>query len=320
MEAAVEVHGLMKTYPKQVRALDGLSFTVPSGILFGLLGPNGAGKSTTVKILTTLVRADSGTARVGGWDVDRQRDRVRRVIGVVGQRHSADPQATGRENLTLQGRVHGLRGRDLATQVDGLLDRLDLTSAAGRPVRTYSGGMKRRLDIAMAVVHRPHILFLDEPTTGLDPEIRALIWDDLTRMMHEDGITVLLTTHYMEEADRLASRLAIVDRGRVVVSGTPEELKQGLHGDTLHVRLSGVPAGADVERALAGLRAFGEFGVSGSSLTLHAQNGAHVIPQVIATLEQAGLQVRSTTLTPPSLDEVYLKYAGGPIGGGEERR
>src|SRR6185437_2969846 len=235
---AIEAHGLVKTYPKGVRALDGLGFAVPAGTVFGLLGPNGAGKSTTVKILTTLAQADSGTATVAGLDVRAKAPQVRRLIGVVAQLSGADPAATGRENLLLTGRIQGLRGRRLAARADQLLGRFDLAGAAGRLVRTYSGGMQRRLDVALGLINRPQVLFLDEPTAGLDPESRSAMWEEIGRLAADDGLTILLTTHYLEEADRLASRVAIVDRGRIVAEGTPDELKGQLHGDAVQVELA----------------------------------------------------------------------------------
>ena len=206
-------------------------------MIYGLLGPNGAGKSTTVKILTSLARPDSGQARVEGVDVLARPGQVRHMIGVVAQRSGADPTATGRENLILQGRLYGLRGAAVRARADELLAHFGLTEAAGRLVRTYSGGMQRRLDVALGLMHRPEVLFLDEPTTGLDPESRAAMWQEIARLAGGEGMTVLLTTHYLEEADRLASRLAIVDRGRVVATGTPDELKGELRGDAVHVEL-----------------------------------------------------------------------------------
>ena len=192
---AIEASGLVKTYPKNVRALNGLSFAVPSGIVFALLGPNGAGKSTTVRILTTLAQADSGTASVAGLDVRARPAAVRRAIGVVGQRSGADAMATGREYILLSGRIQGLRGRDLGRRADDLLARFDLAGAAGRLVRTYSGGMQRRLDVAMGLVNQPQVLFLDEPTAGLDPEARSAMWAEIARLAAADGLTILLTTH-----------------------------------------------------------------------------------------------------------------------------
>ena len=219
-DCAIEVHQLVKTYAVHgnkhgIRALDGLDLAVPRGIIYGLLGPNGAGKSTTVKILTSLARPDAGSAHVARIDVLAQPGRVRHMIGVVAQRSGADPTATGRENLMLQGRLYGLRGGSVRARADELLDHFGLAEAAGRLVKTYSGGMQRRLDVALGLVHRPAVLFLDEPTTGLDPESRAAMWQEIARLAGGEGMTVLLTTHYLEEADRLASRLAIVDRGRV---------------------------------------------------------------------------------------------------------
>ena len=208
---AIEARELVKTYPKGIRALDGLSFTVQEGTVFGLLGPNGAGKSTTVKILTTLAQADSGSASVAGLDVRARAAAVRRAIGVVAQRSGTDPTATGRENLLLSGRIQGLRGRELGRRADELLARFDLAGAADRIARTYSGGMQRRLDVAMGLIHRPQVLFLDEPTAGLDPESRSAMWGEIARLSAGEGLTILLTTHYLEEADRLASQLAIVE-------------------------------------------------------------------------------------------------------------
>jgi ABC-2 type transport system ATP-binding protein len=224
---AIEVLDLRKTYPGGIEALRGVSFSVSPGEVFGLLGPNGAGKSTTVRILATLSAPTGGTARVAGFDVAREGLQVRRRIGYVAQVSGVDPAATGRENLVLQGRLHRLAGGELARRIDELLDLFDLASAADRPAATYSGGMKRRLDVAMGLVHRPAVLFLDEPTTGLDPESRAVLWREVRRLA-AGGLSLLLTTHYLEEADQLAARLAIVDQGRVVAAGTPDELKASL--------------------------------------------------------------------------------------------
>ncbi|MGH3211854.1 MAG: ABC transporter ATP-binding protein [Trebonia sp.] len=227
MEHAIHAHDLSKHYG-EVQALDGADLDVEAGTLFALLGPNGAGKSTTVRILTTLAMPDRGTVRVAGVDALRDPAGVRRLIGVVGQRHGSDPQATGRENLALHGSLHGLHGRELRRRVGELLDRFGLTAAADRTVRTYSGGMQRRLDVALGLVHKPRVLFLDEPTTGLDPESRATMWDEIATLATADKVTVLLTTHYLDEADRLAGSLAVVDRGRVVAEGEPARLKREL--------------------------------------------------------------------------------------------
>jgi ABC-2 type transport system ATP-binding protein len=307
---AIEAHDLVKTYPKGVKALDGLSFAVPAGTVFGLLGPNGAGKSTTVKILTTLAQADSGTARVAGLDVRAKPARVRHLIGVVAQLSGADPVATGRENVMLSGRIQGLRGRDLARRTDDLLGRFGLADAAGRRVRTYSGGMRRRLDVAMGLVNRPQVLFLDEPTAGLDPESRSAMWAEIGRLAAAEGLTILLTTHYLEEADHLASRLAIVDRGRVVVAGTPDELKGELHGDAVHLELANDTARDPVLAALARVPGVREARIEGASLSARADEGATALPAALAALEGAGITVRAATVARPSLDDVYLRYSG----------
>jgi ABC-2 type transport system ATP-binding protein len=307
---AIGAEGLVKEYPGDVRALDGLSFTVEEGTVFGLLGPNGAGKSTAVRILTTLARADEGTAQVAGHDVRREPDQVRSTIGVVAQRGGADREATARENLRLSGRLHGLRGAELEGRIQELLDRFGLADAADRIVRTFSGGMERRLDIGLALVHRPRVLFLDEPTTGLDPEVRADMWQEIERLGRDEGITVLLTTHYLEEADRLAADLAIVDRGRVVAAGSPDALKRELRGDAVQVELESDMNGAGLDR-VAGLR---EVTVEGRTLRARADDGARAVPAVLATLDSHGVGVASVTVARPSLDDVYLRYTGRSFG------
>ncbi|WP_051939733.1 ATP-binding cassette domain-containing protein [Phaeacidiphilus oryzae] len=318
---AIEADGLVKTYPVKgrpdgVRALDGLTVSVPAGQVFGLLGPNGAGKSTTVKVLTTLAAADSGSARVAGFDVRKEAGRVRRSIGVVAQRSGADPSATGRENLILQGRLYGMRGADARRRAGELLERFDLADAARRQVRTYSGGMQRRLDVAIGLMHRPRVLFLDEPTTGLDPEARTAMWAEIERLAGTDGLTILLTTHYLEEADRLAARLAIVDRGRIVVQGTPDELKGELRGDAVHVELrdapeeSGDPDGLRLYEALGRANGVREIVLDGRRVSARADDGASAVPAVLAELDRAGYAVAAVTVARPSLDDVYLRYAG----------
>ena len=312
--SAIEAEGLVKTYPKGARALDGVGFAVESGTVFGLLGPNGAGKSTTVKILTTLTLPDEGRALVAGRDVVREADEVRRTIGVVGQKHGVDPDATGRENLQLQGDFYGIPRRELRARIAALLRRFDLADSADRLVRTYSGGMQRKLDVATGLINRPQVLFLDEPTTGLDPEARAEMWAEIERLAREDGVTVLLTTHYLEEADRLASKLAIVDRGRIVAAGSPDELKSDLHGDTLVVELDG---GAGPEAALAALAAVAgvrDAALDGRVLRARADEGARAVPVVLAALESAGVVATAATVARPSLDDVYLRHAGRSFG------
>jgi ABC-2 type transport system ATP-binding protein len=310
MTNAIEAHGLRKTYPGDVVALDGISFGVEAGTVFALLGPNGAGKSTTVKILTTLSRPDAGEAEVAGIDVLRRPDAVRRAIGVVAQRSGVDPDATGRENLALQGELYGLRGRRLRERVGELLERFGLAEAGGRVAKTYSGGMQRRLDVAMGLIHGPAVLFLDEPTTGLDPEARALMWEEIARLAADERLTILLTTHYLEEADELAERLAIVDRGRIVVEGTPETLKGELRGDSISIGLAEPQSNGRVHAALEAVPGIREVALDGESLRARADDGAAAVPAVLAALDGAGLRVSTATVARPSLDDVYLRYAG----------
>ena len=305
----IEATGLTKRYG-DVKALDGLTFGVRPGTIFGLLGPNGAGKSTAVKVLTTLARADGGEARVAGFDVTDDAAKVRRCIGVVAQKSGVDVELTGRENVILQGRLQGLRGRELAERADALLAQFGLGDAARRIAKGYSGGMQRRLDIAMGLVHRPKVLFLDEPTTGLDPEVRAAMWTEIARLCEEEGLTILLTTHYLEEADRLASALAIVDRGRVVAQGAPGELKAALEGDALHVELADVAVNGNVTGALAAVGGLREVQVDGRSLRARADDGARAVPAVLAALDSHAIPVASVTVARPSLDDVYLRFAG----------
>jgi ABC-2 type transport system ATP-binding protein len=308
-DLSIETHELRKAYPPDVQALDGMSLAVPTGTIFGLLGPNGAGKSTTVRILTTLSRPDSGSARVAGVDVLADPVRVRHAIGVVAQKHGLDPDATGRENLILQGEFHAITGADLRARVADALERFGLADAADRQAKTYSGGMQRRLDLAMGLIHRPQVLFLDEPTTGLDPEARAEIWREIERLAREERRTILLTTHYLEEADRLASQLAIVDRGRIVAEGSPGALKSELEGDRIAVELVDVDDAA-ARLALARVDGVGETALEGRTLQARARDGAAAIPAVLAALDAHGVKVASVTLARPSLDDVYLRHAG----------
>ncbi len=312
---ALEAVGLRKAYPTgrgkpPVQALDGLGFTVAPGTVFGLLGPNGAGKSTTVKILTTLSRADEGTASVAGADVATDPDVVRRRIGLVSQKPSSDPMATGRENLVLAARIQGLNSSDAHDRSSHLLERFGIADAADRLVRTWSGGMARKLDVAIGLVHRPQVLFLDEPTTGLDPEARAEMWREIGQMAGEDRMTVLLTTHYLDEADHLADRLAIIDHGRVAVEGTPEELKSELRGDVLQVELEGEVAAERAVALVSDLDGVSSVLRDRSIVRARTDSGARVVPTVFAVLSAHDLPVVSATVARPSLDDVYLRHAG----------
>jgi ABC-2 type transport system ATP-binding protein len=304
---AIFVDGLEKRY-KEVRALDGVSFAVQEGEVFGLLGPNGAGKSTSIRILATLTKPDAGRAEVVGRDVVREAEAVRHAIGYVPQDSGVDQYGTGRENLMLQGHVQGMGGTELRDRVAYLLEFVGIAEAADRIVKTYSGGMRRRLDIALGLVHRPKVLFLDEPTTGLDPEARVAMWREVGRLAREESLTILLTTHYLEEADELADRLAIVSRGQVVVEGTPTDLKARLQGDAVHLELADGRSD-DARRVLERLGARPDGG-EGRTLVSRVENGNRALPGILSALEQEGIGVVSVSVSRPSLDDVYLHYTG----------
>jgi ABC-2 type transport system ATP-binding protein len=307
METIV-VEELRKSYGA-VQALDGVSFQVREGEVFGLLGPNGAGKSTTVRVLVTLTEPDTGAAFVGGHDVRTDQAAVRRTIGYVPQDSGVDQFGTGRENLMLQGRVQGMSGRELRSRTDELLQLVGIADAADRIVKTYSGGMRRRLDIALGLVHHPRVLFLDEPTTGLDPEARVAMWEEVSRLAEAETLTILLTTHYLEEADQLADRLAIVSQGKVVVGGTPTELKARLQGDAVHVELEN-GAVAEAQQILERVGARPEQVLGTSTVVARVENGGRAVPGILAALDSAGIGVASVAVSRPSLDDVYLHYTG----------
>jgi ABC-2 type transport system ATP-binding protein len=318
---AIEARELVKTYPggrgkPRIHALDSVSFEVEAGTIFGLLGPNGAGKSTSIKILSTLSRPDSGAASIAGIDVLRHPDRVRKAIGFVAQKAVSDPMDTGRENLVLAGQLQGMPRAVAKSRAVDLLERFSLSDSADRLVKTYSGGMARKLDVAIGLMNSPQVLFLDEPTTGLDPEARAEMWAELESMARAEQMTVLLTTHYLEEADRLASNLAIVDHGRVVVTGTPEGLKDGLHGDAVFVELSPETNLDAALREISKVTGLRDVLVDGRTIRGRAAVGAVALPQVLAALDDAALGVASATVARPSLDDVYLKYTGHSFSSG----
>ncbi|MPZ82163.1 MAG: ATP-binding cassette domain-containing protein [Actinophytocola sp.] len=316
-EPAIQADSLVKTYG-DVTALAGLSFTVSTGTVFGLLGPNGAGKSTTIKILTTLSRPTSGTASVAGVDVLRRPGDVRRAIGVVTQGSGTDPQATGRENLLLAGKIHGMRGQAVKARADELLERFGLTAAAKRVVRTYSGGMQRKLDVAMGLVHSPKVLFLDEPTTGLDPQARAEMWAEIARLAQHEQLTVMLTTHYLEEADHLADQLLIVDRGEAVAQGTPEQLKSELRRDAVVIELAPDADLAIANAAVDELAGTREVTVEGRTIRTRVDHGASAVPAVLAALERESVAVAAVTVARPALDDVYLRHTGRSFAAAEE--
>ncbi|WP_433384255.1 ATP-binding cassette domain-containing protein [Micromonospora sp. KLBMP9576] len=307
---AIEAEALRKRYG-DTDALAGLDLTVPAGTVCGLLGPNGAGKSTAVRVLTTLLRPDAGTARVAGVDVLRHPGRVRARIGLVGQHTALDEVLSGRQNLVLFGRLHHLGGARARARAAELLARFDLTDAAERPVGTYSGGMRRRLDLAASLILDPPVLFLDEPTTGLDPRARAQVWDAVRRLV-ADGTTVLLTTQYLEEADQLAHTIRVVAAGRVIAAGTPEQLKTALGGDRVDVVLTRAD---DLDRAVrvvgAAVAATPLVDAAGLRLSVGVSGRVAALGAVLRALDDAGLTAADVVVRRPTLDEVFLKLTGG---------
>ncbi|MEU6726895.1 ATP-binding cassette domain-containing protein [Nonomuraea wenchangensis] len=309
MTDAITATGLVKRYG-DVTALDGLDLAVPEGTVFGLLGPNGAGKTTTVRILTTLLRPDAGRATVAGLDVVRDAARLRARIGASGQYAAVDDHLTGAENLEMVGRLYHLGARRSRERARELLERFDLADAADRPVRGWSGGMRRRLDLAGALVADPPVLFLDEPTTGLDPRARAGLWDVIAELVAE-GTTVLLTTQYMEEADRLADRIAVVDQGRVIARGTADELKDQIGGDRVELTVTGP---ADLEAATLALAplAVEDIQVDAAALrmTVPVTGGAAALTEALGRLAAERIAVRDVGLRRPTLDDVFLTLTG----------
>ncbi|MDQ6909657.1 MAG: ATP-binding cassette domain-containing protein [Actinomycetota bacterium] len=306
-EPAILVEGLEKRFGN-VLALDGVDLEVAPGTVYGLLGPNGAGKTTTVRILTTILQPDRGRASVLGYDVTRQPVAVRRLIGLTGQFAAIDGNLTGRENLRLVGRLTHLPKAEVASRAGELLDRFGLSDAGDRPARTYSGGMRRRLDVAAALVHRPPVLFLDEPTTGLDPQSRNDLWEMIRELVAE-GTTVLLTTQYLEEADRLAERIAVIDGGKVIAEGTPVELKARLGSTVIEIGLETEAAAIAGQVALAHLDGDG-LQRERSILRLKAEDGAKTVMEVLRALDGEGLAAATLALRDPSLDDVFLALTG----------
>jgi len=316
-EHGIVVEGLVRIFKGDIRAVDGIDLQVAAGEIYGFLGPNGAGKSTTVHMLTTLLPPTAGRATVAGFDVATQGPDVRRHIGAALQEAALDNFLTGREHMELQAGLNGLSKAERAQRGTALLERVGLVDAADRKVGGYSGGMKRRLDLAMALVHRPSILFLDEPTTGLDPQSRSALWDEVERLATEDGVTVFLTTQYLEEADVLADRVGIIDHGRIVAEGTPDALKRDIGGDTVEA----IPADPhDLERAAEVLRGFGEPAAhSPKGAGVRLADGAERLPEIVRALDDAGVTLAHLQLHSPSLDDVFLAKTGRSLeGAGEE--
>jgi ABC-2 type transport system ATP-binding protein len=313
VDNVIETRDLRKSFPAKggpVEAVRGVSIDVRPGETFGFLGPNGAGKTTTLRMLTTLLPIGSGTATVAGFDVARQPKQVRQRIGYVSQLGGADELATGRENLVLQGRLYGASRTRVAPRAAELAELLDLAEFADRRVSTYSGGQRRRLDIALALMHEPSVLFLDEPTTGLDPQSRANLWDHL-RTLRERGTTVFLTTHYLEEADVLCDRLMIMDHGQIVAEGTPRALKQQVAGDAIVISLR--QEDHEAERAapvLAGQPYVRELAAEDGQIRLYVDDGGAALPQLIRLLDASNIGIRSISMSEPTLDDVFLRQTG----------
>jgi ABC-2 type transport system ATP-binding protein len=310
----IEVRGLVREYKKGPRAVDGIDLTVSPGEIYGFLGPNGAGKSTTVHVLTTLLPPTAGTALVGGYDVVKDGPKIRGLIGVALQEAALDPLLTARDHLRLQSTLQSVPKEERGPRADELLERVGLADAADRKVAGYSGGMKRRLDLALALVHRPRILFLDEPTTGLDPQSRTALWEEVARLRRDDGVTVFLTTQYLEEADVLADRVGIIDTGKIVAEGTPAELKAEIGRPSVHA----LPhRDEDRERIAEFLAQFGEPLASTRDVAVRLRDGLG-LTDIVRAVDANGVDIADIELHAPTLDDVFLAKTGRTLEGATE--
>lgn len=307
MSIAISASSLARSFGDNA-AVAGVDLSIPRGEIYGFLGPNGAGKSTTVRMLTTLLSPTSGTATVAGFDVERDTENVRLRIGVALQDAALDPKQTGREILDLQGRLYGLTSRDRANRIGELIPLVNIGDAIDDRVSTYSGGMKRRLDLAAALVHKPEVLFLDEPTTGLDPVSRAAVWDEVRTLNKTIGVTIFLTTQYLEEADALADRVGIIAKGRIVAEGRPDDLKRSIGADVIIARVAG--DGARATAALSAVPGLDHVDLRGENLVIGVTNGAAALSPVAVALSSAGIEVRELTMRTPTLDDVFLETTG----------
>jgi ABC-2 type transport system ATP-binding protein len=314
MSDIITVDNLVEVYSDGTKAVNDISFSVKEGEFFGFLGPNGAGKSTTIKILTTLLRKTSGTVTIAGYNLEKQSADIRRIIGVQSQETTVDGDLTGRENITLQGHFHQMNGDEIKKRVNELLSLVGLESAAEKRARNYSGGMKKRLDLATALVHKPKILFLDEPTTGLDPQSRAAIWTYLEKINKEEDITIFLTTQYLEEADKLCKRLSIIDAGKIVASGSPIELKREIGADSIRISLENCQRdNSKAKELINSLTDVNEIIASEEYLTVYAKNAGLLIADIVRALDSSDIRIASVTFSSPSLDDVFMKHTGRRI-------
>jgi ABC-2 type transport system ATP-binding protein len=314
MSDIITVKDLVEVYSDGTKAVDNISFNVKEGEFFGFLGPNGAGKSTTIKILTTLLRKTSGTATVAGFDLDKEPKKIRNVIGVQSQETSVDGDLTGEENVVLQAHFQQLPTDQIKDRVKELLKLVELEDAADKRARNYSGGMKKRLDLATALIHKPKILFLDEPTTGLDPQSRAAIWAYLERLNKEDGTTIFLTTQYLEEADKLCKRLSIIDFGKIVASGSPMELKREVGADSIRLALENCDKDRDrATELLKSLDGVADVLSSEDCLSVYAKNAGLLVADIVRAFDGSDIRIASVSFSSPSLDDVFLRHTGRRI-------